>query len=99
MKKLLALALALSVYGCQEAESNKVNNSELCVVNDVDIIPNCKEGNLIAFLPNSWGNEQLPLYFAAIHCDFNHQIIYNNGGVVCVYTAKRNQKLLKQEKK
>ncbi|MGB9873431.1 MAG: hypothetical protein ACPLRS_00490 [Hydrogenobacter sp.] len=97
MKKLFAIALAVSLYGCQEA--NRVDNSELCVVNDFRLIPNCKEGNLIAFLPESWGNDQLPLYFVALHCDFNHQIIYNNSGVVCVYTAQRNQKLLKQEKK
>ncbi len=36
MKKLFAVALAVSLYGCQEA--NQVDNSELCVVNDFRLI-------------------------------------------------------------
>ncbi|MGC9108780.1 MAG: hypothetical protein ACP5HI_00795 [Caldimicrobium sp.] len=97
MRKLFALALALALYGCQEAK--RVNNAELCLVTDFKQVSNCKEGNLIACLPLSWGNDQLPLYFIALHCDFNYQIIYNNGGVVCVYTSQRNRKFLNQEKK
>ena len=95
MKKLMLTVLLISatITGCKNG-SVVADNSSLCVVKVFDTIPKCEEGKPIAFLPESWGNDQLPLYFIALHCDFNHQIIYNKGGVVCIYTAERNKKLL-----
>ncbi len=89
--------VAATIAGCSETKAT-VDNSSICVVKVFDTIPKCEEGKPIAFLPASWGNNQLPLYFIALHCDFNHQIVYNDGGVVCIYTAQRNKKLLEAPK-
>jgi len=45
----------------------------------------CKPGQRVAFLPQRWGNEQLPLYFAAANCDLRFSVAITNGGVVCQY--------------
>jgi hypothetical protein len=95
---LVVLFVSTTITGCGETKAT-VDNSSLCVVKVFDTIPQCEEGKPIAFLPASWGNDQLPLYFIALHCDFNHQIVYNDGGVVCIYTAQRNKKLLEAPKK
>ncbi|MAC99651.1 MAG: hypothetical protein CMK76_07200 [Pseudomonadales bacterium] len=41
------------------------------------------------FKPSRWGSEQLPLNIAGAYCDFNYQVMYNNSGVICVFTDKR----------
>lgn len=111
---LFSMLGAIILYGCKQSSNidkdlktktlnpsnkEKINNGDICITNDFRTIPNCKNGELIAFLPNSWGNDQLPLYFITLHCDFNHQIVYNRSGVVCVYTNKRNKKLLENNSK
>jgi hypothetical protein len=54
-----------------------------------DGVSACKDGQLALFLPNSWGNERLPLLAAAMNCDWNYQVVQNVGGVVCVFTSAR----------
>lgn len=49
----------------------------------------CKAGELAMFSPQVWGSEQLPLNVAAVYCDFNHEVMYTNAGVICVFTDKR----------
>ncbi len=46
----------------------------------------CKPGQKVLFLPNSWGNDQLPIIFAGINCDLRYSVAMNNGGVTCIYT-------------
>ncbi len=89
---VLGASLMLASCGGGFSNTGKINNGDICITNDFRTIPNCKNGELIAFLPNSWGNDQLPLYFITLHCDFNHKIVYNRSGVVCVYTNKRNKR-------
>ena len=43
---------------------------------------NAKNGDIIVFLPRSWGNEQLPLYFVKMFCNTNYQVIMSKAGVV-----------------
>ena len=31
----------------------------------------------------------MPLSVAAAYCDFNHPVMHNNAGVICVFTEKR----------
>lgn len=45
----------------------------------------CTPGQKIVFLPNRWGNEQLPILFAAVNCDMRYSIALTNGGVACIY--------------
>jgi hypothetical protein len=85
---LLGIATIITLSGCTK-QFRKIDNSRFCVISDLDNPSNCREGQIVAFLPPSWGNDQYPLIFVALYCDFNHQIIYNNGGVVCVFVNKR----------
>lgn len=45
----------------------------------------CTPGQRVAFLPDTWGNEQLPIMFASLHCDLSQSVVVTNGGVACVY--------------
>lgn len=45
----------------------------------------CKPGQKVAFLPDSFGNEQLPVLFAAVNCDLRYSVALTNGGVTCIY--------------
>ena len=45
----------------------------------------CIPGQKIVFLPSRWGNEQLPILFAAVNCDMRYSIALTNGGVACIY--------------
>ena len=98
MKNKLLLVGILSgllsvVYNQSVAESSqsapKIDQGKLCQVLDADAAKKCEPGRLIHFAPRIFGNEQLPLYFAAAYCDFNYQILHTNGGVLCVFTDKR----------
>lgn len=47
----------------------------------------CKAGQKTVFLPKSWGNEQLPILFAAVNCDLRYAVALTNGGVTCIYVG------------
>jgi hypothetical protein len=93
MKKMyIAILTSVVLFsGCSafKSESNIINQTKLCVFSDDNGAKQCKSGETAFFSPQSWGNEQLPLNVAALYCDTNHQIIYNNAGVVCTFTDKR----------
>lgn len=48
----------------------------------------CKPGERVVFLPQAWGNEQLPIQFVSMACDLRYTIAMTNGGVVCIYYRK-----------
>jgi len=50
-----------------------------------DNVQTCKTGQKIAFLPNSFGNEQLPIMFVGLNCDLRYSVSLTTGGVVCVF--------------
>lgn len=47
----------------------------------------CTAGQKVVFLPESWGNEQLPILFAAVNCDLRYTVVLTNGGVACIYAG------------
>jgi len=47
----------------------------------------CTPGQKVAFLPDRWGNEQLPILFAAVNCDLRYAVVLTNGGVTCIYAS------------
>jgi hypothetical protein len=81
---LLSLA---GLTGCQPLTSS--DQANICMVSDDASAMECKPGKLIFFRPDYFGNEQLPLNIAAAYCDFNHQVMHNKSGVICVFTDKR----------
>ncbi len=45
----------------------------------------CKPGQKVLFTPSRWGNEQLPVIFAAVNCDLRYSVALTNGAVACIY--------------
>lgn len=83
---LLALVSLSLLSGCSNSE--KVDQENLCEVSgwQRDAVANvCKPGQKVVFLPSSFGNEQLPIIFAAINCDHQNAIVLTSGGVSCIY--------------
>ena len=89
---LLTLA-ALPLAGCDLSSglsSSPILSGPACEINDLsEGWSKCKNGQILAFLPGSWGNEQLPIVASALYCDFAHPIVHNHGGVSCVFTNSR----------
>lgn len=83
----LSLVAAAGFSGC--GTNGEIDQSKLCIFNDINGVKECKNGEMAMFSPASWGNEQLPITVAGMVCDFNHPVVYNNAGVICVYTDKR----------
>lgn len=78
---------ACSKFGDSSQQAN-LKPESLCIVNSYEkaaVATACTPGQKIAFLPNRWGNEQLPIMFAALNCDLRYSVISNNGGVTCIY--------------
>jgi hypothetical protein len=80
--------LFVSLTACSQG-TPFVDQSGICQAGNYDEIRNCTPGQLMAWLPAFFGNEQAPIQVAAYFCDFNHPVVHNTGGVVCVYTDKR----------
>jgi len=69
----------------------------LCIVADWQqdaVAAKCSAGQPVAFLPERFGNEQLPIMFAALNCDLDRPTVQTSGGVACTYRpakVKREQ--------
>ncbi len=93
---LILTALTVLIAGCDKMKSDtNIDQSDVCVVSKInkDEIQKCTSGKLIFISPQTWGSEKVPIELSAFFCDTNHQIIYNNSGVLCVYTDKRMHKI------
>jgi hypothetical protein len=99
MKKLMLLAVCSSLILSSCSGSGKGDNV-LCIVrNEDDDLSRCEDGQLLFFHQIGGGTGSLPLEVAALYCDFDHSIVYNNGGVVCKLDKKRWEKLVEAAKK
>lgn len=95
-KIILAGLFALTLAGCNDGFNKKtptidsnLNQEDLCVTVSKNKATQCKAGQKVVFVPNSWGNEQLPIIFAAINCDMRYSVAMNNGGVTCIYVGEK----------
>lgn len=64
-----------------------LDQRHVCVVHDwtrTVVAAACTPGEKVAFLPATWGNEQLPIYFVAVNCDLRYSIGLTPGGVSCI---------------
>jgi len=69
--------------------SSSIDQANLCEVKHWqhdDVAAECKPGQKVAFLPESFGNEQLPVIFAAVNCDLRYTVALTTGGVTCIYS-------------
>jgi hypothetical protein len=111
MKKLMLFTVCsgLILSSCFESgkKESKNENQEskddkpvFCVIkHDGNDVSHCEDGQILVFLPDSWGNDQLPIDVAALYCDFDHSIVYNNGGVTCKLDKKKWEKFVERAKK
>lgn len=90
-----ALVMATIASGCNQqtpaagATDPRINQSALCEVSgwQHDVVAGaCKPGQKVVFLPGSWGNEQLPVIFAAVNCDLRYNVAMTTGAVTCIYS-------------
>ena len=68
--------------------SGAINQKDLCQVQSWhhdDVATSCRPGQKVVFLPPSFGNEQLPIIFAAVNCDLRYTVALTNGAVTCIY--------------
>lgn len=88
MKKIVLFAFfALALTGCNQKP--RIDQSKMCVYSTAEEARQCTAGEMSWFRPSRWGNEQLPLNVAGAYCDFNYAVMYNNAGVICIFTDKR----------
>ena len=94
----LTTALVASLAGCDRSlpaakgasPSASPDQATLCEVREWrrDVTEAaCKAGQKAVFLPPRWGNEQLPILFAAVNCDLRYAVALTNGGVTCIYVG------------
>lgn len=92
LSQLFLIGTTLALAGCNQpaavAGVPMINQADVCEVkswqHDASALV-CKPGQKIVFLPASFGNEQLPIMFAAVNCDMRYSIALTNGGVACIY--------------
>ena len=101
MKVISAAVATAALAGCQQASANAqapaasvvaatdINQDVLCETSDWRQADNCKPGQKIVFLPSSFGNEQLPVLFAAVNCDLRYQVALTKGAVTCIFRPSK----------
>ena len=86
---LLALAACKDPAVQIEQAEIQIDQQQLCEVQnwqkDATALV-CKPGQKVLFVPATFGNEQLPVLFAAVNCDHRFSIALTKGGVSCIYT-------------
>lgn len=96
---LLALAACATLAGCNQPQAAQsavaaapaqpaIDQANLCEVKawQHDAVSQaCKPGQKVVFAPDSWGNEQLPVFFAAVNCDMRFAVAMTKGAVSCIY--------------
>jgi hypothetical protein len=68
-----------------EAPSVAIDQASLCQVDDYRVATACRPGQKIVFLPARFGNEQLPVMFAALNCDLRYNVALTQGAVTCIF--------------
>lgn len=89
---LLLGASALSLSACFDS-AQPIDQSGLCTFSTDPQAERCTPGQMAWFRPEQGQliSEQMALSVAAAYCDFNHQVMHNRAGVLCVFTDQRLQ--------
>jgi len=74
----------------ETAATPEINQRKLCSMdNPFGFGADCEPGQKVIFMPNRWGNEQLPVMFAATNCDLRYSVVLTKGAVTCIYAPLR----------
>lgn len=89
------IGLAFAASGCLDKAPSaaaakadqSIDQGSICQVTDwrPTASASCKPGQKIAFFPQTFGNAQLPVLFAAANCDLRYSVALTNGAVACIY--------------
>ena len=91
IQKISSLLFFTLMAGCSNPSQEKnssIDQSLVCKVESWDAESTkkrCASGQKIVFLPETWGNKQLPVIFSAVNCDHRFEIVITDGGVSCIY--------------
>lgn len=90
VRLFLLSTAALSLSACFD-DAPRIDQSGLCTYNTDPQAERCTPGQMAWFKPDQEQqiSEQGALSVAAAYCDFNHQVMYNRAGVLCVFTDQR----------
>lgn len=83
-----SVGLLATITGCNQSSDQKIDQENLCQVNswELDVVSKtCKPGQKVVYLPASFGNEQLPIIFAAVNCDLRFNVALTRGAVTCIF--------------
>lgn len=86
--RVFMIATAIVGLSACTGTAPNINQTTACSVtgyHSKDNINICTEGQKVSYMPERWGNEQLPILFAALNCDHRFQIIHNKSGVSCIF--------------
>jgi hypothetical protein len=78
-----ATSVASSTSG--NAGPDQANLCEVSAWQHEDVARACKPGQKVVYLPQTFGNEQLPVFFAAVNCDLRYSVALTTGAVTCIY--------------
>ncbi|EOV1171782.1 hypothetical protein ACOLZ1_001294 [Vibrio fluvialis] len=84
------ILVAITLFMPFASNAGEIELKTLCTATSwkaADNVEKCKTGQKIAFLPSSFGNEQLPIMFIALNCDLRFSVSLTKGGAVCVFNS------------
>ena len=100
--KLAIVALSCAVIpmltSCKKGNSYRVPYNTVCEVHEIgveEVAKSCRDGERILFSLD-YLDEQLPLMFAALHCNPEYAIVANKAGVSCVYQGVNQEDFKKR---
>ena len=68
------------------------NPDRICLVPDANTAAkSCKNGQMLIFQPQVFGNEQFPVLIAGLFCDYRSPIVHSVGAVSCVFSDARKK--------
>ncbi|MDP2243406.1 hypothetical protein [Pseudomonas sp.] len=90
VRLLLLSTAALTLSACFNSPP-PIDLSGLCTFNTDPQAERCKPGQMAWFRPDQGAliSEEMALSVAAAYCDFNHPVMHNRAGVLCVFTDQR----------
>jgi hypothetical protein len=90
VRLLLLGTAALSLSACFN-DDPAIDLTGLCTYNTDPQAERCKPGQMAWFRPDQGKliSEEMALSVAAAYCDFNHPVMHNRAGVLCVFTDQR----------
>ncbi|UTW07226.1 hypothetical protein [Pseudomonas benzenivorans] len=90
VRLFLLSAAALSLSACFN-DVSPIDQSGLCTYSTDPQAQRCTPGQMAWFRPEDGKpiTELMALSVAAAYCDFNHQVMHNKAGVLCVFTDQR----------